>query len=216
MRNISRAALLKLDANSYRSHMAHHTFIAKSNSGRKIQDPRSDLTNIVEKFVRTEVEEVLELTDYRVLKWNQRNIYNEEIPKFKELDGVYETVDRSLVILEVKASAAKSGIKKGLKQLIESVNILSTIKQKTIGVLAIADMGRFSDAFGRAPDESLEELIPDKEFYVIEWPIDVSERFDGQIFVTFIPETTADNWMSKSAEMRQALCNLEQISDVNQ
>ena len=77
MRNISRAALLKLDANSYRSHMAHHTFIAKSNSGRKIQDPRSDLTNIVEKFVRTEVEEVLELTDYRVLKWNQRNIYNE-------------------------------------------------------------------------------------------------------------------------------------------
>ena len=48
MASIKGVMLLPLDSESYRRHMAHHTFLAKVNSGTKTPDYRHELTQLVE------------------------------------------------------------------------------------------------------------------------------------------------------------------------
>jgi hypothetical protein len=47
MASIKGVMLLPLDAESYRRHMAHHTLLAKVNSGTKTPDSRLELTQLV-------------------------------------------------------------------------------------------------------------------------------------------------------------------------
>jgi hypothetical protein len=117
--------LLPISAKSYRSHTAHHTFINKVNAPETVADPNLALSRLVENRVRGEVAQQLSPTDYRVLRWEQRDIQNRFSVRFRELDGVFEAGNRTTVILEVKASASKSSIKSGLAQLRVAVKTAS-------------------------------------------------------------------------------------------
>ena len=55
MSSIKGVMLMPLDAESYRRHVAHHTFLAKVNSGTKFPDPNQELTQLVENKVRQEL-----------------------------------------------------------------------------------------------------------------------------------------------------------------
>ena len=67
MASIKGVMLLPLDAESYRRHMAHHTFLAKVNSGTKTPDSRLELTQLVEERVRQEMQLRFSATRFRVL-----------------------------------------------------------------------------------------------------------------------------------------------------
>jgi hypothetical protein len=64
--------LLPISARSYRSHTAHHAFINKVNAPETVADPNLALSRLVENRVRGEVAQQLSPTDYRVLRWEQR------------------------------------------------------------------------------------------------------------------------------------------------
>jgi hypothetical protein len=125
MSSIRGVMLLPISAKSYRSHTAHHAFLNKVNAPETVADPNLALSRLVENHVRGEVAQQLSPTDYRVLRWEQRDIQNRFFVRFRELDGVFQAGNRTTVILEVKASASNGSIKSGLAQLRVAVKTAS-------------------------------------------------------------------------------------------
>ena len=117
MSSIKGVMLLPLAAESYRRNVAHHTFLAKVNAPTKVPDPRLELTNFVEDWVRQELRSHFIETSYRVLRWEQLDARNHYVVRFRELDGVFDVGRGVKLLLEVKASASKSSLKSGLQQL---------------------------------------------------------------------------------------------------
>ena len=86
MASIKGVMLLPLDAESYRRHMAHHTFLAKVNSGTKTPDSRLELTQLVEERVRQEMQLRFSATRFRVLRWEQVDLRNRYVVRFGHTD----------------------------------------------------------------------------------------------------------------------------------
>ena len=89
MASIKGVMLLALDAKSYCRHMAHHAFQSKVNSGTKTPDYRHELTQLVEERVRQEMQMYFSATRFRVLRWEQVDLRNRYVVRFRELDGVF-------------------------------------------------------------------------------------------------------------------------------
>ncbi len=210
MQKISRAILLPLKAKAYQEHMSYHASIAKSNTGQKKRDPRCDITQIVEENVRGEISKHLNESEYRVIKWEEKNIYGSLIPRFKELDAVYELGVRNFAILEVKASTALSRLKKGIKQLRKSVLVLSTIDQMATGILAVSNLGKFTNAFGQLkPDIDLAELEYEYDVTVIKWPVNINDLAEGGIFLIFVPDEVTETFIKQSSLAQSVLLQLD-------
>lgn len=187
--------LLPLNAKSYRQQMAHYSFISKVNSGTRIRDPRQDFTRLVEDKVRFEMEQHLATTPSRVLRWEQKNWNNRYTVRFRELDGVFETTMGSNVILEVKASASKGCLRSGLEQLRTAVQTARHAKANTIGILVIANLGKWLDIFGKPPAQPLNEYFAGKDVDILDWPPHVPAGKISGIYVCIVPDETLCEWL---------------------
>jgi hypothetical protein len=195
MASIKGVMLLPFDATSYRRHVAHHTSLAKANTGTKIADPRQELTGMVEDCVRQEMQLQYSQTDFRVLRWEQLDPCNRYVVKFRELDGVFETCNGTTMLLEVKASASKSSLRTGLEQLHASVRTATRAKARTIGVLVIADLGEWFDTFGEAAAEPLADYFLGMDLDLLDWPPRVPLDKTSGICVSLIPGPTLHGWL---------------------
>lgn len=195
MASIKGVMLLPLDAASYRRHTAHHTFLAKVNSGTKVADPRQVLTRLVEERARQEMQLHHCQTDFRVLRWEQLDSCNRYALKFRELDGVFESSSGSTVLLEVKASASKSSLRTGLEQLGLAVSLTTRAMGHTIGVLVVADLGEWFDTFGEAAAHPLEDYFAGMNLELLDWPPRVPSTKTSGICVSLIPSSTLCGWL---------------------
>lgn len=162
--------LLPLNAASFRRHMARQAFMAKANSGDRTYDPRQDLTQLVEDRVRAELQRNHQVTPSRVLRWEQRSPDNRYVERFRELDGVFRHEQRTTIVLEVKASASANCLRSGLSQLRSAVEMAAHVHGRTVGLLAVANLGRWSSLFGQAPAQPLAEYFSGKDLELLEWP----------------------------------------------
>ncbi len=195
MASIKGVMLLSLDSASYRRHVAHHTSLAKANSGTKIADPRQELTGMVEDCVRQEMQIHYSQTDFRVLRWEQLNPRNRYVVKFRELDGVFETCNGTTVLLEVKASASKSSLRTGLEQLHASVRTATHANARTIGVLVVANLGDWFDTFGEAAAQPLADYFLGMDLDLLDWPPRVPADKTSGICVSLIPGSSLHDWL---------------------
>lgn len=175
--------------------MAHYSFINKVNSGTRIRDPRQDFTRLVEDKVRFEMEQHLDTTPSRVLRWEQKNWNNRYTVRFRELDGVFETTMGSNVILEVKASASKGCLRSGLEQLRTAVQTARHAKANTIGILVIANLGKLLDIFGQAPLQSLTEYFAGRDVDILDWPPRIPAGKNTGLYVCIVPDETLSEWL---------------------
>lgn len=194
MSSIRGVMLLPISTRSYRSHTAHHTFINKVNAPETVADPNLALSRLVENRVRGEVAQQLSPTDYRVLRWEQRDTQNRFFVRFRELDGVFEAGNRTTVILEVKASASKGSIKSGLAQLRAAVNTASHAQPRMVGILAIADLGEWFDTFGQSAARPLADHFAGMDVTLLDWPPRLPEDSTDGIFVTLVPVEVVGGW----------------------
>ncbi|WP_119157788.1 hypothetical protein [Caldimonas tepidiphila] len=195
MSSIKGVMLLPEDAASYRRHVAHHTFLARVNSGTRIRDPRQDLTRLVEDRVREAMRHSCEATPFRVLRWEQRTPDNRYLVKFRELDGVFRTEARTTVLLEVKASASASCLKSGLAQLRTSVRTAAQGQPNTVGLLVIADLGEWCELFGQAPVQPLADYFSGKDVELLDWPPRMPAGKTSGICVAVVPDPTMCEWL---------------------
>lgn len=200
MASIKGVMLLPLGAASYRRHVAHHTSLAKVNSGTKVADPRQELTGMVEDFVRQEMQIHYSKTDFRVLRWEQLDARNRYVVKFRELDGVFETRNGTTILLEVKASASKSSLQTGLEQLHAAVRTASYAKARTIGVLVVADLGEWFDTFGGAAAQPLADYFAGMNLELLDWPPGLPLDKTSGILVSLIPGSTLYGWLPPEPE----------------
>lgn len=182
------------DAPSFRRHVAHHTQMAKANTGEKTPDPRSILTHQVETRVRNALAGHMALSPCPVLRWEARDIRNRWIEKFREHDGVFEAPDGRRVVLEVKASASKGSLKTGLAQLRATLAVAQQLQPKTIGLLAIANLSALTDLFGKPSAELLGDHFANKEVIALEWPACSRFNANAVCYVTFVPENILQEW----------------------
>jgi hypothetical protein len=112
-------------------------------------DSRLELTQLVEERVRQEMQLRFSATRFRVLRWEQVDLRNRYVVRFRELDGVFETGNGVTVLLEVKASASKGSLKTGLEQLRAAVKTATHTHASTVGVLVVADLGEWFDTSAR-------------------------------------------------------------------
>ena len=201
--------LLPLDDESYRSNAAHHAFLAKANTGEKIPDPRQAATSVIEHCVRQAISLQLSLTRFRVLRWEERDARSRYFVRFKELDGVFQSNDGNIVLLEVKASATKSSLKSGLKQIRRALDIISRIHPKSVGILAVADLSKWSNDFGQPFPELADDYFEKVDLTILEWPPRLPADRNQRIFVSRVPDETTLEWMS-SYEGVSDECSLPQ------
>ena len=200
MASIKGVMLLPLDAESYRRHVAHHTFLAKVNSGTKTPDSRLELTQLVEERVRQEMQLRFSATRFRVLRWEQVDLRNRYVVRFRELDGVFETGNGVTVLLEVKASASKDSLKNGLKQLRAAVKTATHAHASTIGVLVVADLGEWFDTFGKAAAQPLADYFAGMDLDLLDWPPCVPVGKTSGIYVSLIPGSALCEWLPTDSE----------------
>jgi hypothetical protein len=191
--------LLPLAAESYRRNVAHHTFLAKVNAPTKVPDPRLELTNFVEDWVRQELRSHFIETSYRVLRWEQLDARNYYVVRFRELDGVFDVGRGVKLLLEVKASASKSSLKSGLQQLRSAVQTAVHAYPNTIGLLVIAGLGEWFDIFGNAPIEPLDDYFNDMDVDLLEWPPRLPAGKTSGICVSLIPGSALHEWLPKES-----------------
>ena len=195
MSMIKGVMLMTMESESYRRHNAYHTSIAKENTGAKTPDPKQKLTLLVEERVRQEMQHQFLATNYRILRWEQLDHSNRFIVRFRELDGVFMTDKGVMVLLEVKASASKSGLKSGLEQLRAAVNTATRVHQHTVGILVIADLGEWFEMFGRAATLPLADYFTDMNLELINWPPTVPCGKTNGICVALIPSQSLMEWI---------------------
>jgi hypothetical protein len=200
MASIKGVMLLPLDAESYRRHMAHHTLLAKVNSGTKTPDSRLELTQLVEERVRQEMQLRFSATRFRVLRWEQVDLRNRYVVRFRELDGVFETGNGVTVLLEVKASASKGSLKTGLEQLRAVVKTATHAHASTIGVLVVADLGEWFDTFGQAAAQPLADYFAGMDLDLLDWPPRVPVGKTSGICVSLIPGSALCEWLPTDSE----------------
>ena len=200
MASIKGVMLLPLDAESYRRHVAHHTFLAKVNSGAKTPDSRLELTRLVEERVRQEMELQLSATRFRVLRWEQVDLRNRYVVRFRELDGVFETCNGVSVLMEVKASASKGSLRTGLEQLRAAVKTATHAHARTIGVLVVADLGEWFDTFGQAAAHPLADYFAGMGLDLLDWPPRVPVGKTSGICVSLIPGSKLCEWLPTDLE----------------
>jgi hypothetical protein len=195
MAAIKGVMLLPLDAVSYRQHTAHHTFLAKVNLGTKTPDSRLALTQLVEESVRKEMQRHFTLTISRVLRWEEMDLYSRYITRFRELDGVFQAANGITVLLEVKASASRSSVSTGLKQLRAALKVATYSQPNTVGILAIADLGVWFETFGHAAAQPLVDYFIGMDMELIEWPPRLPIGKTSGIFVSLIPDSVVSEWL---------------------
>ena len=195
MASIKGVMFLPLDAESYRRHVAHHTFLAKVNSGTRTPDSRLELRQLVEERVRQEMQLRFSATRFRVLRWEQVDLRNRYVVRYRELDGVFETGNGATVLLEVKASASKGSLKTGLEQLRAAAKIASYPHARTIGVLVVADLGEWFDMFGQAAAHPLADYFAGMDLELLGWPPRITFGKTSGICVSLIPGSALYEWL---------------------
>ena len=201
MSSIRGVMLLPMDAESFRRHVAHHTFLAKVNSGTKTPDPRQEFTQLVEEQVRQEMQRQLLATPFRVLRWEQKDLHNRYFVRFRELDGVFKASNGATVVLEVKASASKGSLKAGLEQLRTAVKTTSHVHANTVGILVVADLGEWFDMFGQAAAQPLADYFAGMDLALLDWPPCLPPDRTSGICVSLVPGSTLCEWLPvESAE----------------
>lgn len=198
MMSIKGVMLLPLDANCYRRHVAHHTFIAKVNSSATVPDPANALATIVEERAREELGGHLTNTGYRVLRWEQLRNGNHYVERFCELDGIFTTSHGFTVILEVKASASSSSLRTGMRQLRRSLGILTLSRPDAIGLLAYGDLRKWSTKFVGVGLESPEDYFARSELESVDWPPQLRLDHCCRIIASMIPGEVVDEWVKSS------------------
>lgn len=194
MSHIRSVMLLSLNSDSYRRFLAVNTIQARANSGERTKDPRAELTSIVEEEARQILARNLFLTEQRVLRWEE-DVRSRYVQRFRELDGVFELRDGTKVIVEVKASASKSSIKKGVAQLNYSLQILRKQFPGAIGLLVIADLSKFSELFGQTFFD-LDEL--ELEVCTLDWPPTSANLSVNKLNLSFVPHKVLSTWLPES------------------
>lgn len=200
MTSIKGVMLLPPDAASYRRHMALHACMAKANSADRVRDPRHDLARLVEDRVRAELQRHHSVTPWRVLRWEQRRPDNRYVQRFRELDGVFQHERRTTVLLEVKASASRNALKSGLSQLRAAMSTAAHAHANTVGLLAVADLGRWCDLFGQAPEEPLARHFEGMDLEMLDWPPRVPAGKTAGVCVTLVPDSTVQEWLADDLE----------------
>jgi hypothetical protein len=195
MSSIKGVMLMPLDAESYRRHVAHHTFLAKANSGTKFPDPNQELTQLVENKVRQELALQYSPTNLRILRWEEFNRSNRYDVKYRELDGVYKTPTGVNILLEVKASCSKSSLKAGLKQLRKTMTIAAHGISKPVGILVIADLGEWFETFGQAATSSLKDYFAGMNLNILDWPPCLPTGSTSDIYISILPGQILGTWL---------------------
>lgn len=191
MNQIKSVMLLPLHADSYKRFLANKTIQARANSGERTKDPRAELTSIIEEEARRVLASDFLSTEQRVLRWEE-DVRSRYVQRFRELDGVFEMRDSTKVILEVKASASKSSIKKGVAQINDSLQILRRPFPGAIGVLIIADLSKFSELFGQTFLD-LDEL--ELEVCTLDWPPTPANLSVNKLNISFVPHEVVSGWL---------------------
>jgi hypothetical protein len=189
--------LLPPDDLGYRKHVAHHTYLAKVNSGSKTPDPRNVLTSLVERNVRALMATQIDSLPYRVLRWEQLDAQNIFRVRYRELDGVFQAAQGPLVILEVKASAGKSSIQSGIAQIRSTISTLKKSRPNTVGLLVIADLGKYYEEFALAAAEPIEDYFAGMDVKLLAWPPQIPQgdpEFKG-LYISLVPEPTLCAWL---------------------
>jgi len=195
MTSIKGVMLLGVDSPAYLRHMAHHTYIAKLNSGSRVPDPRQELTKLVEGQVRAAMLEWFSPTAFRILRWEELDASNLYKIKFRELDGVFQTNIGTTVLLEVKASASKSSLKSGLAQLQAAVNTLKLAKSRVIGILVIANLGEWFEMFGQAAATPIQKYFSELDVNFLGWPPLFNIENTSGICVSLVPSAILEHWL---------------------
>lgn len=186
---------LSEDSESWRRHNEHHAYLSRVNSKERAHDEKFEVTQLVEELVRQELALHFTATKYRVLRWEQLDSSNRYGVHYRELDGVFKLDNGYTVLLEVKASASKTSLKKGLQQLRSVINIATQTNQKIIGLLVVGDLGEFLDDFGEAPMQPLADYLEGKNLNLLAWPPKLSD-FESGLFGSIIPGEIISKWIS--------------------
>lgn len=186
---------LSEDSDSWKRHNEHYAYLSRVNSGEKTHDDKFELTRLVEERVREELALHLTPTKFRVLRWEQPDSSNRYGVHYRELDGVFKLDNGFTVLLEVKASASKNGLKKGLQQLNSVVRIAAQTNPKIVGLFVVGNLGEFFEDFGDAPIQPLEDYFNGKDLHLIAWPPKSSDIEGGKILCSLIPGEIISKWI---------------------
>lgn len=195
MLSIKGVMLLSLEDNGYRRHMAHQAFLAKVNAGTKTPDSNQEFTQLVEDKVRMEIAQLHVATTLRILRWQQYDLNDRSMIRYRELDGVFKTATGTNILLEVKASASKSSVKTGLMQLRKSVKIASCAVAQTVGILVVADLGEWFETFGQAASQPLSDYFAGMDLDLLDWPPSLSAEKTSGLVVSLVPGSTLVQWL---------------------
>jgi len=201
VRKVKGVMLLPLDSRSYRRHVAHHTFVARVNTGETTPDYRSALAQAIEDRVRQELTGLLTPTRHRILRWEETGPTNRSTVCYRELDGVYNTPSGATILLEVKASASKNSLSSGIRQLRAAVDTLALGQPLTCGLLVIADLGAFVEGFGAAAVAPVTDYFIGKTIGVLGWPPERLEPTAEGLFASVIPQEVATVWLSEAGAL---------------
>lgn len=196
MSNIKRTMFLTKDASNYRMQMGKRSYEANINSPEKTPDPNQQLTQMVEDRARDGIQTYFQKTKFRVISWEELDIYNRYIVKFLELDDVLVANGNTTVIVEIKASSSKSCVRSGLKQLKKSLKIACCINPNTIGILAIASLGEEFSDFANQSESELVECFNGKNIPILDWPPRLPSKTESSLFATLINSTVLNEWLS--------------------
>lgn len=191
---------LRRDAHSFRRHVAHHAAMAKANQGNRTRDPRNAICLRVERWVREALAAQWPLSPRHVLRWEARDLRQRWIEKFREHDGVFDCPDGTRVVLEVKSSASRSTIEHGLAQLREMLAVTAGLAPRTVGLLAVADLGALSDLFGQAAADPLANYFAEKA-PLLDWPPRCLPPGAPRCLVTLVPAAMVQACLAEPAEV---------------
>ncbi len=201
VRKVKGVMLLPPDAQSYRRHVAHHTFVARVNAAETTPDYRAALTLAIESRVREELKMVLTPTRHRVLRWEETGPTNRSTVRYRELDGVYKTPSGATVLLEVKASASKGSLSSGIRQLRAAVATLALAQPLTCGLLVIVDLGAIVEGFGEAAAVPVTDYFVGTTIETCDWPPETLEPIAGGLIASVIPQEVATVWLSEASAL---------------
>ncbi|MDL1907823.1 hypothetical protein FBR03_10285 [Betaproteobacteria bacterium PRO1] len=201
MRKFKGVMLLPLDSQSYRRHVAHHTFVARVNAAETMPDYRTALTQAIENRVREQLHGVLTPTRYRVLRWEETGPTNRSTVRYRELDGVYKTPSGATVLLEVKASASKGSLSSGVRQLRAAVDTLAVALPLTCGLLVVADLGAFVEGFGGAAATPVIDYLIGTNIEALSWPPESLAPSAKGLFASVIPQEAAAVWLAEAGAL---------------
>lgn len=151
----------------YQDHCRRMRFIQNCNRFVGEPDFKRVITAWLETVIVKHLSTIFSHDKRTILTWEELTSTNQYVRKFREIDGLFSSIE-GLIYIEVKSSLSKSSFKKGKTQLSENSKLLLSIDPNIKAILTMADCRGYDPKFGYAREFIDEEMAASKIYKNIE------------------------------------------------